>query len=84
MGIAAGGGRPRRLANSDRQATISGISAQSNMTRKRIAAAAKAPASFVYRGVLTRWPQTRTKRTETIYAAARKVMNLDPAEPAVR
>jgi hypothetical protein len=56
------------------------MTAKLTMTPK--APTAKVPASFMYRGVRIRWPQTPTKRTEEIYAAARKVMNLGPAEPA--
>jgi hypothetical protein len=57
------------------------MTTKSAMTRKRVAAGAKVPTSFIYRGLRIRWPQRPTKRTEAIYAAARKVMNLRPSEP---
>jgi hypothetical protein len=67
-----------------RRPDISSMTAKPTMSRKPSPEGAKAPASFLYRGIRIRWPQKRTKRTDAIYAAARKVMNLDPAEPAAR
>lgn len=70
------------LAKLRRSPDIPGMTTKPNLTSKRAVATAKVPASFLYRGVRIRWPQKPTKRTESIYAAARKVMNLGPSGSA--